>query len=128
METINLLRLKNGDDIVSYVIQYSKEEVVLREPMLVLVKNDYKSGQQTLGMEAWLPYKIIKNNEVLIKCDDVLFSISVSEEFEEFYENMVDNFKNFNEKKEQAEDEGRLTEEEMMIILKAVENTEGVVH
>lgn len=127
METINLLRLKNGDDIVSYVIQYSKDQVILREPMLVLVKNDYKSGQQTLGMESWLPFKIIKNNEVMIKSDDVLFSISVSDEFSEFYENMVDNFKNLNETKELVEEE-RLTEEEMMIILKAVENTEGVIH
>ena len=126
METINLLRLKNGDDIVSYVIEYSKDQVILREPMLVLVKNDYKSGQQTLGMESWLPFKIIKNNEVMIKSDDVLFIISVSDEFSEFYENMVDNFKNINETKELVEE--RLTEEEMMIILKAVENTEGVIH
>jgi hypothetical protein len=128
MEVINLIRLKNGDDIVCYVDQYCKDEMIVREPMLVVIKQDYKSGQHIIGMESWLPFQILKNNEVVIKLEDILFSTIVNDDFEEFYENTIDNLKVTQREKDNLEDEGRLTQEEMLIILKNIENNEGITH
>lgn len=128
MEVINLIRLNNGEDIVCYVDQYCKDELIVREPMVVVIKPDYKTGQNIIGMESWLPYQILKNNEVVIKLNDVLFSTIVNDEFKEFYENMIDSIKNTKKDEEEIEDSGRLTQEEMTIILKNIENNEGVFH
>jgi hypothetical protein len=102
--------------------------MIVREPMLVVIKQDYKSGQHIIGMESWLPFQILKNNEVVIKLEDILFSTIVNDDFEEFYENTVDNIKVNQKEKDNLEDEGRLTQEEMLIILKNIENNEGITH
>lgn len=130
METINLLRLKSGEDIVSYIQQYNKEELILREPMLVVIKPDYKSGQQIIGMDSWLPFQILKSNEVLLKASDVLLTMNPSSEFSEFYENTVHNLnsKNDDNKSESDSETSRLTEEEMTMILSAMEQKENICH
>lgn len=128
METINFLRLKTGDDIVSYVYYRNDEQVVLRDPMLIVMKPDYKSGNQIVGMDSWLPFQIMQSNEVFIKISDVLFISKPSAEFEEFYENTVDKLRIKEEDEEGAEDASKLTSEEMLIILNAIENKEGVMH
>ena len=127
METINFLRLKTGDDIVSYVYYRNDEQVVLRDPMLIVMKPDYKSGNQIVGMDSWLPYQIMHSNEVFIKISDVLFISKPSAEFEEFYENTVDKIK-VKEDDDKNEDESKLTSEEMLMILDAIENKEGLMH
>lgn len=130
METINILRLKNGEDIVSYIDQYNKDELILREPMLVVIKPDYKSGQQMIGMDSWLPFQILKNNEVVLKTSDVLLTMHPNSEFTEFYENTVHNLKSKTEKNntESDEESTRLTEEEMTMILSAMEQKENICH
>ena len=127
METINFLRLKTGDDIVSYVYYRNDEQVVLRDPMLIVMKPDYKSGNQIVGMDSWLPYQIMHSNEVFIKISDVLFISKPSAEFEEFYENTVDKIK-VKEDDDKNEEESKLTSEEMLMILDAIENKEGLMH
>lgn len=130
METINILRLKNGEDIVSYIDQYNKDELILREPMLVVIKPDYKSGQQMIGMDSWLPFQILKNNEVVLKTSDVLLTMYPNSEFTEFYENTVHNLKSKIEQNNNDHDEEttRLTEEEMTMILSAMEQKESICH
>jgi hypothetical protein len=130
METINILRLKNGEDIVSYIDQYNKDELILREPMLVIIKPDYKSGQQIIGMDSWLPFQLLKNNEVVLKVSDVLLTMHPNDEFTEFYENTVHNFKSKNSDTESESDlePTKLTEEEMTMILSAMEQKESICH
>lgn len=127
METINFIRLKTGDDIISYVFHCTKEQVVLRDPMLIVMRPDYKSGNQIVGMDSWIPYQIMRSNEVSINISDILFSSKASAEFEEFYENTVDKLTTKEEDKSD-EDKSKLTNEEMLMILNAVENKEGVMH
>jgi hypothetical protein len=128
METINILRLKNGEDIVSYIDQYNKDELILREPMLVVIKPDYKSGQQMIGMDSWLPFQILKSNEVVLKVSDVLLTMHPNSEFTEFYENTVHNLNSKNSDLDLEEETTRLTEEEMTMILSAMEQKESICH
>lgn len=126
METVNFIRLKTGDDIISYMFHCSKEQVVLRDPMLIVMRPDYKSGNQIVGMDSWLPFQIMNSNEVSINLSDILFISKASAEFEEFYENTIDGIRKKEEEK--LEEENKLTPDEMMMILDAVENKEGVMH
>lgn len=126
METVNFIRLKTGDDIISYMFHCSKEQVVLRDPMLIVMRPDYKSGNQIVGMDSWLPFQIMNSNEVSINLSDILFISKASSEFEEFYENTVDTLKRKEEEK--LEEENKLSTDEMLMILDAVENKEGIMH
>lgn len=126
METVNFIRLKTGDDIISYMFHCSKEQVVLRDPMLIVMRPDYKSGNQIVGMDSWLPFQIMNSNEVSINLSDILFISKASAEFEEFYENTVDTLKKKEEEK--LEEENKLSTDEMLMILDAVENKEGIMH
>lgn len=126
METVNFIRLKTGDDIISYMFHCSKEQVVLRDPMLIVMRPDYKSGNQIVGMDSWLPFQIMNSNEVSINLSDILFISKASSEFEEFYENTVDTLKKKEEEK--LDEENKLSNDEMLMILDAVENKEGVMH
>ena len=126
METVNFIRLKTGDDIISYMFHCSKEQVILRDPMLIVMRPDYKSGNQIVGMDSWLPFQIMNSNEVSINLSDILFISKASAEFEEFYENTIDGIRKKEEEK--LEEENKLTPDEMMMILDAVENKEGVMH
>lgn len=126
METVNFIRLKTGDDLISYMFHCSKEQVVLRDPMLIVMRPDYKSGNQIVGMDSWLPFQIMNSNEVSINLSDILFISKASAEFEEFYENTVDTLKKKEEEK--LDDENKLSTDEMLMILDAVENKEGIMH
>lgn len=126
METVNFIRLKTGDDIISYMFHCSKEQVVLRDPMLIVMRPDYKSGNQIVGMDSWLPFQIMNSNEVSINLSDILFISKASSEFEEFYENTVDTLKKKEEEK--LDEENKLSTDEMLMILDAVENKEGIMH
>lgn len=126
METVNFIRLKTGDDIISYMFHCSKEQVVLRDPMLIVMRPDYKSGNQIVGMDSWLPFQIMNSNEVSINLSDILFISKASAEFEEFYENTVDTLKKNEEEKQ--DEENKLSTDEMLMILDAVENKEGIMH
>lgn len=126
METVNFIRLKTGDDIISYMFHCSKEQVVLRDPMLIVMRPDYKSGNQIVGMDSWLPFQIMNSNEVSINLSDILFISKASAEFEEFYENTVDTLKKKEEEK--LDEENKLSTDEMLMILDAVENKEGIMH
>lgn len=126
METVNFIRLKTGDDIISYMFHCSKEQVVLRDPMLIVMRPDYKSGNQIVGMDSWLPFQIMNSNEVSINLSDILFISKASSEFEEFYENTVDTLKKKEEEK--LDEENKLSNDEMLMILDAVENKEGIMH
>ena len=89
MESLNLLRLKTGEDIICYMEHYGHDEVVIRDAMVVFVKNDFKTGKQTIMLEHWLPVQLIKDNETIIKSSDILAMMVPGPEFSAYYENTV---------------------------------------
>lgn len=110
MEAIKLLRLKSGEDIISYFEQVDKLNFVLREPMVVLVKNDMKSGKQIIMMDHWLPVPLIKYNEAFITESEIVTIMEPTSEFTEYFENAVDSI---NKAKTVKEEGSELNEIEM---------------
>jgi len=128
MESLNILRLKTGEDIICYMEQLSSEEVVVRDAMAVVVKTDLRSGHQAIMMQHWLPVGIIENNEAVIKLSDVLTIINPSVDFNEFYENSIATYKRLKEAADREDDEEELTQEDMKTILETVNPSDNLMH
>lgn len=89
METVKLLRLKNGEDIIAYLEQVDKMNFILREPMEVMVKFDNRTGKQTILMDYWLPKTLIRQNEAFIAEADILTIMDPTSEFSNYFETTV---------------------------------------
>jgi len=89
METIRILRLKNGEDIIAYIEEIDKFNFILREPMVVLVKFDNRTGRQTILIDNWLPKTVIRNNEALITESEILTMMEPTAEFSEYFETAI---------------------------------------
>ena len=130
MESINILRLKTGEDIICYMEHYGHDEVVVREPMMVMVRTDYKTGKRNVGMDHWLPINLLRDNEAIIKTMDILAVLTPSSEFSEYYQNAVAVVKQFKDVKEDelaASDDAALSQDDMSLILDTLDTTDTKV-
>ena len=124
MESINILRLKTGEDIICYMEHYGHDEIVVRDAMMVFMKMDYKVGKQLVQLEHWLPVQIIKENETIIKSSDVMAIMNPSNEFVDYYTNAVSVIKQVKMELDtdttQSSDDDKLSTEDMNLILDMV--------
>ena len=89
MEQVKLIRLKTGEDIISYIETYDAGTVILRSPMVVIVKMNMRTENQTVLMDHWLPITVIKENEAIIDASEILTMIDPTSEFSEYYVDAV---------------------------------------
>jgi predicted DNA binding protein len=131
MESINLLRLKSGEDIICYIENYGHDEIVIRDAMVVFIKTDMKTGNQIAMLDHWLPVSVIKENEAIVKMSEVLAIMNPSAEFTEYFEISVEGLKqskeHFSNQELSSSDDDELTPEDMRLILDAVGPT-NVMH
>jgi hypothetical protein len=90
MEAVKIVRLKTGEDIITYLEQVDKLNFIVREPMIVMVKNDSRAGKQTVMMDHWLPVPLILHNEAFITEKEILTILEPTTEFSEYFENAID--------------------------------------
>jgi hypothetical protein len=110
MEAIKILRLKSGEDIIAYLEQVDKLNFIVREPMVVLLKSDVRSGKQIIMMDHWLPAPLIQNNEAFITESEIVTILEPTSEFSEYFEGAVDSI---HKAKSVEEDSSEMNEEEM---------------
>lgn len=89
MEQVKLLRLKTGEDVISYIEDYEEGKSILRTPMVVMIKYDNRTGKQNVMMDHWLPITVILENEAVIENSEILTSMNPNAEFSEYYEKSV---------------------------------------
>lgn len=117
--TIQIVRLKDGSDVISQVIhkqinEYEHgSEVELTYPMMFSVVN------QNLVLQHWLPLAVMKNKSVVIPRDEILCFMEPNDNFEEYYISTVNKVSSIVNKKEEEV-------EEMMEALDELENTKGI--
>ena len=119
MNTIKIVRLKNGEDIIGN-LNLINDEYEIMEPMSV---NVVMKGQESgLVMSHWLPVQLIKKNEIKINSRDVLTVIEPNDEFAEYYTNTVEKIKQLLKAKNLADE---MTDEEIEDIMDAMEDGDG---
>ena len=106
---IEILRLKNGEDIIGEVYtDIGINEYEIHEPMSVGIET---RGRETgLVMQHWLPVQLIDGNKTTIKKEDVLTTFQPNSEFKEYYLNTVKKLKDILEAKKLADE---MTDEEI---------------
>ena len=97
---IEILRLKNGEDIIGEVYTDTGDYEIL-EPMTVGIET--RGGQSGLVMQHWLPVQLIEENRTFIKKEDVLTKFTPNDEFVEYYLNTVEKIKQILEAKKVAD-------------------------
>jgi SAM-dependent MidA family methyltransferase len=120
MNTIKIVRLKNGEDIIGNLSDNTNGDYEISEPMSVsLVQKGHENG---LVMSHWLPVQLIKKNEIKINSRDVLTMFEPNDEFAEYYTNTVEKIKNLLKAKNVADS---MTDEEIEDIMDAIDDGEG---
>jgi hypothetical protein len=131
MEAVKILRLKTGEDIICYIEQVDKMNFIVREPMVVLTKQDFKNDKHVIMMNHWLPVSLIRHNEAFIMESEIITMLEPTSEFSTYYENSVDamkQYQNFNTSSS-SEEENSLSKEEMLMMLESVgPDTTELIH
>ena len=121
MNTIKIVRLKNGEDIIGSLERLPIDDIQITEPMSVAITT--RGGQESgLVMSHWLPVQLIKKNEITIKSCDVLTMFEPNDEFVEYYLNTVEKIKSLMKAKELTDE---MTNEEIEDIMNALEDGDG---
>ena len=84
---IQILRLKNGEDIIGEVFT-DTGDYEIQQPMSVSV--EYHGKESGLVMQHWLPVQLIDRNQTVIKKEDVLTTFIPNKEFSEYYESTIE--------------------------------------
>lgn len=88
METIKILRMKSGYDVIGFVSE-DNHVIHIKKPMKIGIQVDPKDQQQFFVIQNWLPHQYFSKDEVDIWGDDVLFSMEATEDFKSYYVEMV---------------------------------------
>jgi hypothetical protein len=102
MNTIKIVRLKNGEDIIGDVTANGIQYYDIEEPMAFEV--DYRGDHSGLVMRHWLPVQLLKKNHIQLNVHDVLCVLEPDEEFSEYYVNTVEKIKRLLEAKNSIKD------------------------
>ena len=86
------IKLKNGDDIVGYVVHRDESSIKLKRPLVVWVDNDMDSGRQYLQVREWIPPIVVTSDETDISLSDIMLTMDVLERFHKEYGDVAEYF------------------------------------
>jgi hypothetical protein len=89
METIKILRMKSGYDLIGFVSDETNFQIHIKKPMKISITVDPRDQQQFFVIQNWLPHQYFSSDEVDIWQDDILFIVEATESFKDYYVEMV---------------------------------------
>ena len=99
---VQFLRLKNGDDVVTELVEMGENDDIfynLINPLKVVYLSTDNGGYMQIAFMPWVFPRICDRQEFPIQIEDVLMRTDVSEYMYEYYWESVDNFMNKKEEK-----------------------------
>jgi len=88
-----LIRMQNGDDIVSEVVEMEDENGVvyaLYRPLKVVYVSSETTGYLTIAFMPWVFPRICEDQEFIIHTNDILFVANVAPKMNEYYWNNLE--------------------------------------
>jgi hypothetical protein len=122
METIKIVRLKDGFDIIT-TIEMIKGEYLVKHPMVVDLHYRKGAAKPELVMTNWLPVQILCENEASITTDMVVCIMEPNATLKEYYENLVNRSAEYLTS-EYMEDEGDI--EKLAEAMLELETSKGI--
>jgi hypothetical protein len=89
METIKILRMKAGYDVIGFVSDETNFQLHIKKPMKIGIQVDPRDQQQFFVIQNWLPHQYFSKEEVDIWQDDILFIMDATESFKTYYIEMI---------------------------------------
>ena len=89
METIKILRMKSGYDLIGFVSEDLIHQVHIKKPMKISITVDPRDQQQFFVIQNWLPHQYFSRDEVDLWQDDILFIMEATESFKDYYVEMI---------------------------------------
>ena len=133
-DTIKILRLKDGEDIITaYRIDEKSNVVVMDNPMTIFFKR-MGMGKSIVMMNPWLPLEIVEQNIAKIHADEIMTIIEPKQSLVQYYLQSVKESKEMVEMNSKMIDEALLNmadeeesdEEEMLQAVK--ESKRNLLH
>jgi len=88
--TIKIVRLQSGEDVMATCLQDEEHGTVLLDnPMHIIFKRLPTTGQTVMMMMPWLPIEVIKDNSAIIYDSDILTFIEPREDLVDYYASAV---------------------------------------
>ena len=87
---IKIIRLNDGEDIITeYIIDDKTNSVIMNNPMVLFFKR-MNSGKSVVMLGPWLPAELIESNSVKVSAHKILTMFEPKEALIEYYLSSVD--------------------------------------
>jgi hypothetical protein len=110
-DSIRLVKLKNGEDVIAFVEDHGEFLELTRPIQLLFESLDEIDSEQVVNVREWLPPLIADTESVMINKDNVLFVVEVKKTFSEHFMTVSRMFFEYSEVVNDERDRKRLLQE-----------------
>lgn len=89
--SIKIVRMQSGEDIISSVMEDEQNEIVLLSNPMKLVIKRIPSGQSVFMMMPWLPVELIKDDAAIVYSADIMTVVEPKDALVEYYLDAIGN-------------------------------------
>ena len=101
-ESIKFIRLSNGEDLISQLVEVRKEEedsyYILINPLKIVYMSGNKPGILSISLMQWVFHRVCSDQEFTIYPSDVLTMAKPTDSLMEYYQDSLDHFDEVKEK------------------------------
>ena len=101
-ESIKFIRLSNGEDLISQLVEVRKEEedsyYILINPLKIVYMSGNKPGILSISLMQWVFHRVCSDQEFTIYPSDVLTMAKPTDSLVEYYQDSLEHFDEVKEK------------------------------
>ena len=101
-ESIKFIRLSNGEDLISQLVEIRKEEedsyYILINPLKIVYMTGTKPGILSISLMQWVFHRVCSEQEFTLYPSDVLTVAKPTDSLMEYYQDSLDHFDEVKEK------------------------------
>ena len=90
VKKVLFIRLLTGDDLIAELSKKTVNQLVIKNPMLILNHVEIEEGKQTLVLYPWIPQGIALGNTAEVKVENILLINEIDPEIQDYYEGIVE--------------------------------------
>jgi len=101
-ESIKFIRLSNGEDLISQIVEIRKEDedsyYILINPLKIVYMSGTKPGILSISLMQWVFHRVCSEQEFTLYPSDVLTVAKPTDSLMEYYQDSLDHFDEVKEK------------------------------
>tara|TARA_R110000868_G_scaffold406710_1_gene687365 strand:+ start:426 stop:869 length:444 start_codon:yes stop_codon:yes gene_type:complete len=105
-ESIKFIRLSNGEDLISQIVEIRKEDedsyYILINPLKIVYITGSKAGILSISLMQWVFHRVCSEQEFTIYPSDVITIAKPTDSLTEYYQESLEHFMEMREKLEKS--------------------------